>query len=117
MVKKEILGQLCDSVINNIEGFIKFQYEEPVYAIPSYAQDYWVKMQNYQDRPLDEIINLFQTLNKQIIHIVKIIPIEKLSNLCDIGSQHQTLEWLIKDYLEHIEHHIHNQILIEKSYG
>ena len=57
--KKEILGHLCGSAINNIERFSKIQYEEPVYAIPPYDQDYWVKMQNYQDRPLDEIINLF----------------------------------------------------------
>ncbi|MEK4443414.1 MULTISPECIES: DinB family protein [Niallia] len=115
--KKEILGHLCDSAINNIERFIKIQYEEPVYAIQSYGQNHWVKMQNYQDRPLDEMINLFQTLNKQIIHIVKNIPVEKLSNLCDIGNnQHKTLEWLIQDYHEHMEHHIHSQILIEKSY-
>lgn len=111
--KKEILGHLCDSAINNIERFIKIQYEEPVYVIQSYNQDQWVMVQNYQDRSLDEIVNLFQTLNKQIVYIVKNIPNEKLLNLCNIGNnQHKTLEWLIKDYLEHMEHHIHNQILI-----
>ncbi|MBN6885461.1 anion-transporting ArsA/GET3 family ATPase [Cytobacillus horneckiae] len=114
--KKEILGHLCDSAINNIERFIKIQYEEPVYVIQSYNQDQWVMVQNYQDRTLDEIVNLFQTLNKQIVNIVKNIPNEKLSNLCDIGNnQHKTLEWLIQDYLEHMEHHIHNQILIENN--
>lgn len=113
--KKEILGHLCDSGINNIERFIKIQYEEPVYVIQSYNQNQWVMVQNYQDRPLDEIVDLFQTLNKQIVNIVKNIPKEKLSNLCDIGNnQHKTLQWLIQDYLEHMEHHIHNQILIEK---
>ena len=117
--KKEILGHLCDSAINNIESFIKIQYEEPLYVIQSYNQNHWVIVQNYQDRPLDEIINLFQALNKQVVNIVKNIPNEKLSNLCDIGNnQYQTLEWLIKDYLEHLEHHIHKQILIEnRLYG
>ncbi|MFP3720843.1 DinB family protein [Niallia circulans] len=115
--KKEILGHLCDSAINNIERFIKIQYEEPVYAIQSYDQNHWVKMQNYQDRPLDDIIDLYQALHKQIVHIVKNVPHEKLSYLCDIGNnQHKTLEWLIQDYLEHMEHHIHSQILIEKSF-
>ena len=114
--KKEILGHLCDSAVNNIERFIKIQYEERVYVIQSYNQDQWVTVQNYQDRTLDEIVNLFQTLNKQIVNIVKNIPNEKLSNLCDIGkNQHKTLEWLIQDYLGHMEHHIHNQILIENS--
>jgi hypothetical protein len=110
--KKEILGHLCDSAINNIERFIKIQYEEPVYVVQSYNQDHWVMVQDYQNQSLDEIVNLFQTLNKQMTIIIKNIPDEKLSNLCDIGNnQHQTLEWLIKDYLEHMEHHIHNQIL------
>ncbi|MCM3456782.1 DinB family protein [Heyndrickxia oleronia] len=117
--KKEILGHLCDSAINNIERFIKIQYEEPLYVIQSYNQNHWVIVQNYQDRSLDEIVNLFQALNKQVVNIVKNIPNEKLSNLCDIGNnQYQTLEWLIKDYLEHLEHHIHKQILIEnRLYG
>jgi hypothetical protein len=110
--KKEILGHLCDSAINNIERFIKIQYEEPVYRIQSYNQDQWVKVQSYQDRPLDEIVNLFQALNKQIATIIKNIPNDKLSNPCDIeNNRQQTLEWLIKDYLEHMEHHIHNGIL------
>lgn len=113
--KKEILGHLCDSAINNIERFIKIQYEEQVYVIQSYNQDQWVMLQNYQYRPIDDIVTLFQTLNKQIVTIVQNIPDEKLSNLCDIGNnQHKTLEWLIQDYLEHMEHHIHNQILIKK---
>jgi anion-transporting ArsA/GET3 family ATPase len=117
--KKEILGHLCDSAINNIERFIKIQYEEPLYVIQSYNQNHWVIVQNYQDRSLDEIVKLFQALNKQVVNIVKNIPNEKLSNLCDIGNnQYQTLEWLIKDYLEHLEHHIHKQILIEnRLYG
>jgi anion-transporting ArsA/GET3 family ATPase len=111
--KKEILGHLCDSAINNIARFIKIQYEDQVFVIQSYNQDQWVLVQNYQERPLGEIVNLFQSLNKQIINIVKDIPTEKLSNLCDIGNnEHKTLEWLIRDYLEHMEHHIHKQILI-----
>ncbi|MDQ0184430.1 DinB family protein [Cytobacillus sp. FSL R5-0569] len=114
--KKEILGHLCDSAINNIQRFIKIQYEEQVYVIQSYNQDQWVKVQNYQDRPLGEIVNLFQTLNKQILTIVKNVPSESLSKLCDIGNnQHETLEWLIQDYLSHMEHHIHNQILIKNN--
>ncbi|WML46750.1 DinB family protein [Neobacillus sp. PS3-34] len=114
--KKEILGHLCDSAINNIDRFIKIQYEELPYVIQSYNQDQWVLLQNYQDCPLDEILNLFSSLNKQIINIILNIPRRRLSNLCDIGNnQLKTLEWLIKDYLEHMEHHINNQILIKNN--
>ncbi|WP_045517720.1 DinB family protein [Neobacillus niacini] len=114
--KKEILGHLCDSAINNIDRFIKIQYEDQPYVIQSYKQEHWVLLQNYQDRPLDEILNLFCALNKQIINIILNIPKGRLSNLCDLGNnQQKTLEWLIKDYLEHMEHHINNQILIKNN--
>jgi len=114
--KKEILGHLCDSALNNMNRFIKIQYEEHPYVIQSYNQDQWVLVQNYQERPLDEIVNLFCALNKQIIHIIKNTPNDRLSNLCDIGNnQLKSMEWLIKDYLEHMEHHINNQILIKKE--
>ncbi|WP_246041878.1 hypothetical protein [Robertmurraya kyonggiensis] len=65
--KKEILGHLCDSAINNMARFIKIQYEEEVYVIQSYNQDQWVTLQNYQALPVNEIIDLFQALNKQIV--------------------------------------------------
>ncbi|MEY8755855.1 DinB family protein [Peribacillus frigoritolerans] len=114
--KKEILGHLCDSALNNMNRFIKIQYEEHPYVIQSYNQDQWVLIQNYQERPLDEIVNLFCTLNKQIIHIITNTPNDRLSNLCDIGNNElKSMEWLIKDYLEHMEHHIINQILIKKE--
>ncbi|MFY0782802.1 DinB family protein [Peribacillus simplex] len=113
--KKEILGHLCDSALNNMNRFIKIQYEEQPYVIQSYNQDQWVLVQNYQERPMDEIVNLFCTLNKQIVHIITNTPNDRLSNPCDIGNnQQKSLEWLINDYLEHMEHHINNQILIKK---
>ncbi|NEZ01512.1 DinB family protein [Bacillus shackletonii] len=109
--QKEILGHLCDSALNNINRFIKIQYEEQPFVIQSYNQDQWVILQNYQERPLEEIVNLFLSLNEQIINIISNIPKEGLSYLCDIGNKQETLEWLLKDYLNHMEHHINNQIL------
>lgn len=114
--KKEILGHLCDSAINNINSFVKVQYEEQPFVIQSYSQNQWVILQKYQERPLDEILNLFLSLNKQIINTISNISKERLSNLCDIGdNQQKTLEWLVKDYLKHMEHHINNQILIKNN--
>lgn len=109
--KKEILGHLCDSAIINIERFIKIQYEKQPFVIPTYHQDKWVAIQNYQDTPIEEIITLFYALNKQIITIINNIPDEKRSYLCDIGNNElKTLEWLIQDYYEHMEHHLKKQI-------
>lgn len=109
--KKEILGHLCDSAIMNIERFIKIQYEKQPYVLPTYNQDEWVAKQNYQDTPIEEILTLFYVLNKQIIAIINNIPDEKRSYLCDIGNNElNTLEWLIQDYYDHMEHHLKKQI-------
>ncbi|WP_163099759.1 DinB family protein [Peribacillus alkalitolerans] len=114
--KKEILGHLCDSAINNINRFITIQYEEQPYVIPSYNQDKWVVIQNYQSRPMEEILSLFIVLNQQIINIILKMPSEKLSYLCDIGNnQQKRLEWLLQDYLDHMEHHINNQIFAKNN--
>ncbi|MFE6170493.1 DinB family protein [Viridibacillus arvi] len=109
--KKEILGHLCDSAIMNIERFIKIQYENQPYVLPTYNQNEWVAKQNYQDTPIEEILTLFYVLNKQIIAIINNIPDEKRSYLCDIGNNElKTLDWLIQDYYEHMEHHLKKQI-------
>ncbi len=112
--KKEILGHLCDSAINNLGRFLQVQYEEQPYVIQPYNQVQCVILQNYQERPLQDIVTLFQALNNLIVHVLQNIPSEKLSYICDIGNnEEKTLEWLIQDYLEHMEHHIHNQILVK----
>lgn len=114
--KKEILGHLCDSAINNIERFVKIQYMEQPYIIQLYDQEQWVSVQNYQERPLDEILTLFQNLNKQVINILKNLPPKKLTYLCEVNSNTQeTLQWLIEDYLNHMEHHINKQILMKTN--
>lgn len=110
--KKEIIGHLCDSANNNIARFVNIQYADQPFPIQPYNQEKWVEIQNYQETPLDDILKLFCILNKQIINIIRNIPPEKFSNLCIINDKQQkTLEWLIEDYLEHMEHHINNQIL------
>ena len=112
--KKEILGHLCDSAINNLERFIKIQYEKEPLVLTPYDQVHWVKIQGYQELPFDEVINLWVSLNKKIIHVIKNIPNEKLALQCGFeNNQLVTLQWLIHDYLEHMEHHLKKQILTQ----
>ncbi|GIN86372.1 hypothetical protein J6TS2_27580 [Heyndrickxia sporothermodurans] len=112
-LKKEIMGHLCDSAIANLDRFIKIQYEKQPFVFSSYNQDQWVERQNYQDTPLEEIIGLWISLNKRIVTVISRIPNEKLLYQCEIGNQEmQTLEWLIQDYLEHMDHHLKDQVFI-----
>lgn len=105
--KKEILGHLCDSAMNNIRRFVVSQYEENNNII--YQQDNWVASQDYQSENFQNIILLCKLLNEQVIKIINKIPEEKLSNTC-ITSEKRTIEWLIEDYIVHLNHHL-NQII------
>lgn len=62
---------------------------------------------NYQNLSIDHILALWVMLNKQVAEVIANIPEDKLLYLCDIGEEKLvTLEWLIKDYVEHLEHHL-----------
>lgn len=105
--KKEIIGHLCDSAFTNIRRFVVTQYKENENIV--YDQNIWVKAQNYQNVPVSELINLWKALNYQIVHIVENIPDEALQRTCDTTkteAQRFTLEFIIKDYVDHLQHHL-----------
>nr|MBC9202512.1 DinB family protein [Paenibacillus sp. PL91] len=105
--KKEILGHLSDSALNNLHRFVSAQYEIQPYTVIKYAQNQWVELMDYQNLPIDHILNLWLSLNKQIAEVISKIPEDKLKNLCEIGEEQTvTLEWMIKDYIDHLEHHL-----------
>ena len=106
--KQEILGHLIDSAINNLKRFTEIQFLPQPFIIVSYQQDNLIAVNNYQHLPLEHLINLWQALNRQIIFVVKNIPVEKFSNLVNPqydNNEMQSLEWIIKDYVAHMEHH------------
>ena len=105
--RKETLGHLIDSAQNNIQRFIRGQYEKDSSII--YNQDRWVELNRYQDATLAELVNLWKLLNERIIHIIDAISEGDLKNTSLIKGERFTLEWLIEDYIRHLEHHL-NQI-------
>ena len=114
--KKEILGHLIDSASTNLRRFIITQYEQEQKIV--YAQDDWVKIQNYQDSDIQEVIELWKLLNLQIVRTINSIPENKLQYVCDTGketAEYHTLEFLIADYVVHLKHHL-TQITNDKIY-
>lgn len=105
--KKEILGHLCDSAFTNIRRFVITQYTLNETIV--YNQDQWVKAQNYQNIPTSEISNLWVVLNRQLVHIVENLSAEDLLKTCDTLSSDSlkpTLDFLAKDYITHLNHHL-----------
>lgn len=105
-VKKEILGHLIDSAVNNHQRFVRAQMTERL-VWPGYEQDRWVAAQNYRERPWKEIVSLWEQMNRHLAHVMANVPADRLGAKCVIGDGDPvTLEWLMSDYLRHLRHHL-----------
>src|SRR6188474_2543328 len=69
--KKEILGHLIDSAINNLKRFTEIQFLPQPYSVIAYRQNELVIINDYQNLPLDHLLDLWQALNRQIVFVVK----------------------------------------------
>jgi hypothetical protein len=102
--KKEIIGHLVDSAQNNLRRFIVAQYEEKPLIV--YKQDSWVAINNYQERPLNELVQTWYLINKQIVSVLRNTPTGMRGRLCNTETVH-SIEWLANDYVLHLKHHLH----------
>jgi hypothetical protein len=109
--RKEQLGHLIDSAQNNIRRFIEAQYQ-PQPPVIVYNQDEWVKLNNYQHLPFENILDLWRLLNIQICSILKNMPPDKYDNIC-IRREPHTLKWLADDYNKHLLYHLHRILGLE----
>ncbi len=114
--KKEILGHLVDSALNNSRRFVVAQYEDNPGIV--YNQDYWVKLTNYQEYPLDQLISFWLQLNQHIVHILIHMSEENAARKCTMGGEPVTLKWCAADYCHHLLHHLHQILDMEPvAYG
>lgn len=101
--KKEIVGHLIDSCMTNTRRLIVTQYEENNTIV--YRQNEWVRYQAYQAAHHNELIELWRLMNRRLAKTIDHIPAEKLQYTCVTNEPH-TLEWLIEDYIRHMNHHL-----------
>jgi DinB superfamily len=107
--KKEILGHLVDSAANNHQRFVRGRVENvPTIA---YDGDAWVSAQQYQQQDRQLILLLWETYNRHLAAIITVTPEDDLLRCCKYGDGTVLpLQFLIEDYLHHMEHHL-KQIL------
>lgn len=106
--KKEILGHLIDSATNNHQRFVRGQFE----TVPeiSYDQNNWNTFSYYQQIDSQQIITFWTIYNRQLIEIIKRIPSNNLKKMIRVGAKTVTIENLVIEYIEHLEHHL-NQLV------
>ena len=108
--KKEILGHLIDSAVNNLQRFTEIQFEEKPYPIRKYKQDELVIANDYQNTEMSEIINFWLAINRQILRLMKQQSEMTLSYTIKLPDHEiSDLRFLMNDYVDHLEHHL-NQI-------
>ena len=104
--RKEILGHLIDSAANNHQRFVRAQFVDSL-AWPGYQQADWVSVQRYRDEPWSDLLNLWAAFNRHLAHVIESVPESKTGTQCVIGNgEPVTLEWLVRDYLRHLRHHL-----------
>ncbi len=115
--RKEIVGHLIDSASNNHGRFVRVRFSDDL-IFPTYDQDAWVRVQNYIRAPWVEFVTLWSLYNLHLTRAIAAIPPEERSrrrirhNLHEVAfrsipaSEPATLEYLIQDYVVHLEHHL-----------
>ncbi|WP_299106661.1 DinB family protein [uncultured Tenacibaculum sp.] len=106
--KKEILGHLVDSALNNLQRYIRVQYQEVPHI--AYHQNEWVAAQNWQEVSVAEIVTLWKSLNTQIAHVWSSFPEEKLEASINVSKDLEkeeiyTFQEMLDDYIGHFNHH------------
>ena len=115
--RKEIVGHLIDSAVNNQARFVRAQSQDDL-VFPGYEQDAWVRVQRYHDRPWADLVFTWQAFNAQVAATMRAAVMEEVErvrprhNLGDIGFEPlpagtpPTLGFLMRDYVLHLRHHL-----------
>ena len=104
--KKEVLGHLIDSASNNHQRFVRTMLS-PRIEFPAYEQESWVSAQAYRHEPWSHLVELWHSLNRHLLHIMRTVPEAALSHECVMGGKSpMTLAAFIEGYLEHLTHHL-----------
>ena len=108
--RKEVLGHLIDSASNNHQRFVRAQLDGAL-NFPGYQQDGWNRTQQYQSEPWTNLVKLWASYNRHLAHMIAVMPDDAGPHTCVIGGKAPvTLQFLVTDYLVHLEHHL-EQIL------
>jgi len=109
--KKEILGHLIDSAANNHQRFVR-AVNKVAGQFPTYDQDEWVRIQRYNEMSWSFLVTFWSAYNSHLCHIIECIPEDAESSPCNIGKEEPvTLEFVVKDYLRHLQHHLKDMII------
>ena len=108
--RRQLLGHLIDSASNNHQRFVRGQFQAQM-SFPPYAQDDWIAVQGYAERPWVELVELWSAYNLHLLHVMRRVPAAAYGHGCVVSAgEGSTLAELMVDYVGHLSHHL-EQIL------
>ena len=123
--RKEIVGHLIDSAVNNHARFVRATLEGDL-VFDGYDQDGWVRAQRYQERDWPALVRGWRTYNRQIAEIMRGTPGSDLTRARHRHNLHEiafrtppadsaaTLRYLMEDYVAHLQHHVRQVLEAEQ---
>jgi hypothetical protein len=115
--KKEIIGHLIDSAANNHARFVRGQSIDHL-VFEGYDQEAWVRVQRYRERPWRDLVALWQVYNHHIAGVMEAVDpavltasrprhsLDRIAFETVPADRPATLEYLMRDYVLHLEHHL-----------
>lgn len=105
--RKQIIGHLIDSAINNLQRFTEIGYQPQPYIYREYNQAELVTINDYQNADTIELLRLWILLNRQIMRVMQNQTQERLHLRVQFtDGQISDLMFLMTDYPVHMEHHV-----------
>ena len=102
---KEILGHLVDSVSNNYQRLQRYHPGGEI-QFPGYDQEECVRRANYSTFDYPDLLNLWYTHNRILLHLCGNIPEEDLESKIKVGDNPaMSIRKLIADYFAHMVLH------------
>ena len=118
---KQIIGHLIDSAANNHQRFVRAQFSNDL-VHEGYQQDEWVKVQQYNEAPWSQLVQLWKLYNLHLAHVMAAMPDQVRTRVREKHSLDQiawqtvdkatpvSLDYLVRDYVAHMKSHL-SQIL------
>jgi DinB superfamily len=115
--KKEIVGHLIDSAANNHARFVLAQISDNL-DFPGYEQERWVSIQRYNEEPWEELVALWKYYNLHLSHLIAVASeatrqqprtkhsLDRIAFKTLNSEQPATLEYFMRDYIDHLRHHL-----------
>jgi hypothetical protein len=114
---REIIGHLIDSASNNHQRFVRAQFRDDL-RFDGYAQDDWVRSQDYQHESWPALVMLWESFNLHIARFMECCPADvrtrpRVDHNLDVIAWEElpreetaTLDYFMRDYVNHLKHHL-----------